>query len=444
MWKLDSWKQYEALHLPTYKDDAHLNEVLNSLKGFPPLVFAGEVRSLRKSLAKVAEGEGFLLQGGDCAESFSEFNADNIRDTFRVILQMAVILTSGTNLPVVKVGRMAGQFAKPRSSTTEIKNNVELESYKGDIINGIEFNQVKREPDPERMLKAYSQAASTLNLLRAFADGGYADLRFVNSWNMGFLKSGEEYKRYRDLAGKIQESLNFMEALGVNSINTPQLRKTDYYTCHEALLLPYEEALTRTDSTTGDIYDTSAHFVWIGDRTRFENSAHVEFCSGIQNPIGIKCGPSVDYDELIKIIDKLNPNNDPGRITLIARYGNDRVEKYLPKLIKQVQNEGRSVVWSCDPMHGNTIKSSEGTKTRPFSEILSEVKKNIQIHDAQGSWFGGIHLEMTGQNVTECTGGIDEISESELKDRYHTHCDPRLNANQAIELAFLISDELKN
>lgn len=444
MWKLDSWKQYEALHLPTYKDDAHLNEVLNSLKGFPPLVFAGEVRSLRKSLAKVAEGEGFLLQGGDCAESFSEFNADNIRDTFRVILQMAVILTSGTNLPVVKVGRMAGQFAKPRSSTTEIKNNVELESYKGDIINGIEFDQVKREPDPERMLKAYSQAASTLNLLRAFADGGYADLRFVNSWNMGFLKSGEEYKRYRDLAGKIQESLNFMEALGVNSINTPQLRKTDYYTCHEALLLPYEEALTRTDSTTGDIYDTSAHFVWIGDRTRFENSAHVEFCSGIQNPIGIKCGPSVDYDELIKIIDKLNPNNDPGRITLIARYGNDRVEKYLPKLIKQVQNEGRSVVWSCDPMHGNTIKSSEGTKTRPFSEILSEVKKNIQIHDAQGSWFGGIHLEMTGQNVTECTGGIDEISESELKDRYHTHCDPRLNANQAIELAFLISDELIN
>ena len=444
MWKLDSWKQYEALHLPTYKDDAHLNEVLNSLKGFPPLVFAGEVRSLRKSLAKVAEGEGFLLQGGDCAESFSEFNADNIRDTFRVILQMAVILTSGTNLPVVKVGRMAGQFAKPRSSTTEIKNNVELESYKGDIINGIEFDQLKREPDPERMLKAYSQAASTLNLLRAFADGGYADLRFVNSWNMGFLKSGEEYKRYRDLAGKIQESLNFMEALGVNSINTPQLRKTDYYTCHEALLLPYEEAMTRTDSTTGDIYDTSAHFVWIGDRTRFENSAHVEFCSGIQNPIGIKCGPSVDYDELIKIIDKLNPNNDPGRITLIARYGNDRVEKYLPKLIKQVQNEGRSVVWSCDPMHGNTIKSSEGTKTRPFSEILSEVKKNIQIHDAQGSWFGGIHLEMTGQNVTECTGGIDEISESELKDRYHTHCDPRLNANQAIELAFLISDELKN
>ena len=444
MWKLDSWKEYEALHLPTYKDNAHLNEVLHSLKGFPPLVFAGEVRSLRKSLAKVAEGEGFLLQGGDCAESFSEFNADNIRDTFRVILQMAVILTSGTNLPVVKVGRMAGQFAKPRSSTTEIKNSVELESYKGDIINGIEFDQLKREPDPERMLKAYSQAASTLNLLRAFADGGYADLRFVNSWNMGFLKSGEEYKRYRDLAVKIQESLNFMEALGVNSSNTPQLRKTDYYTCHEALLLPYEEALTRTDSTTGDIYDTSAHFVWIGDRTRFEKSAHVEFCSGIQNPIGIKCGPSVDYDELIKIIDKLNPNNDPGRITLIARYGNDRVEKYLPKLIKQVQNEGRSVVWSCDPMHGNTIKSSEGTKTRPFSEILSEVKKNIQIHDAQGSWFGGIHLEMTGQNVTECTGGIDEISESELKDRYHTHCDPRLNANQAIELAFLISDELKN
>ena len=443
MWTLNSWKNYKAKHLPEYKNQKHLDKVLTSLRDFPPLVFAGEVRSLRNSLAKASEGEAFLLQGGDCAESFSEFNADNIRDTFRVILQMAIILTSGTNLPIIKVGRMAGQFAKPRSSPTEKINDVELESYKGDIINGIEFDKSQRDPDPERMLKAYSQAASTLNLLRAFADGGYADLRFVNSWNMGFLKTGPEYSRYRDLANKIQENLNFMEALGIDSDNTPQLRKTDYYTCHEALLLPYEEALTRVDSTTGDVYDTSAHFVWIGDRTRFENSAHVEFCSGIQNPVGIKCGPSLDHDELIKIIDKLNPKNESGRITLIARYGNENVRKYLPNLVDRVQSEGRSVVWSCDPMHGNTTKSADGTKTRPFDKILSEVKNNIQIHRAQGSRLGGIHLEMTGQNVTECTGGLDEISESDLKDRYHTHCDPRLNANQAIELAFLISDELK-
>ena len=444
MWQLDSWKKYKAKHIPDYKDPEHLNRVLETLKGFPPLVFAGEVRSLSNSLAEVAEGNGFLLQGGDCAESFSEFHADNIRDTFRVILQMAIILTSGTNLPIVKVGRMAGQFAKPRSSPTEQNNGQELESYKGDIVNGIEFDETVRKPDPDRMLKAYSQAASTLNLLRAFADGGYADLRFVNSWNMGFLKSGSEYERYRKLANKIQESLNFMDALGVTTDNTPQLRKTDYYTCHEALLLPYEEALTRIDSTSGDIYDTSAHFVWIGDRTRFENSAHVEFCKGIKNPIGIKCGPSTDHDDLIKIIDKINPDNTAGRITLLARYGNDKVDNLLPKLIKRITDEGRIVVWSCDPMHGNTIKSSNGTKTRPFNEILSEVKKNIQLHNSLGSWFGGIHLEMTGQNVTECTGGIDEISESDLKDRYHTHCDPRLNANQAIELAFLIADELKN
>ena len=444
MWQLDSWKKYKAKHIPDYKNPAHLNRVLETLKGFPPLVFAGEVRSLSNSLAEVAEGNGFLLQGGDCAESFSEFHADNIRDTFRVILQMAIILTSGTNLPIVKVGRMAGQFAKPRSSPTEQKNGQELESYKGDIINGIEFDETVRKPDPDRMLKAYSQAASTLNLLRAFADGGYADLRFVNSWNMGFLKSGSEYERYRKLANKIQESLNFMDALGVTTDNTPQLRKTDYYTCHEALLIPYEEALTRVDSTSGDIYDTSAHFVWIGDRTRFENSAHVEFCKGIKNPIGIKCGPSTDHDDLIKIIDKINPDNTAGRITLIARYGNDKVDNLLPKLIKRITDEGRIVVWSCDPMHGNTIKSSNGTKTRPFDKILSEVKKNIQLHNSLGSWFGGIHLEMTGQNVTECTGGIEEISESDLKDRYHTHCDPRLNANQAIELAFLIADELKN
>ena len=443
MWQTDSWRKYKAKHIPKYPDMDHLADVEKTLKDFPPLVFAGEVRSLKKSLADVAEGRGFLLQCGDCAESFSEFHADNIRDTFRVILQMAVILTSGANLPVVKVGRMAGQFAKPRSSATEIIDGVELPSYTGDIINGIQFDETNRQPDPERLLKAYSQAASTLNLLRAFADGGYADLRHVNSWNMGFVKSGPQGERYRYLAHQIQESLNFMEALGITSSNTPQLRRVSYYTCHEALLLPYEEALTRVDSTSGDVYNTSAHFVWIGDRTRFKDSAHVEFCRGIQNPIGIKCGPSLDPDNLIQFLDILNPKDEAGRITLITRFGHDKVKDYLPKLIRKVQEEGRSVVWSCDPMHGNTIKSSEGVKTRRFDQILSEAKENIQIHKAEGSYAGGIHLEMSGQNVTECTGGLDDISEADLSDRYHTHCDPRLNANQAIELAFLIADELK-
>ena len=443
MWQTDSWRKYKAKHIPKYPDMDHLADVEKTLKDFPPLVFAGEVRSLKKSLADVAEGRGFLLQCGDCAESFSEFHADNIRDTFRVILQMAVILTSGANLPVVKVGRMAGQFAKPRSSATEIIDGVELPSYTGDIINGIQFDETNRQPDPERLLKAYSQAASTLNLLRAFADGGYADLRHVNSWNMGFVKSGPQGERYRYLAHQIQESLNFMEALGITSSNTPQLRRVSYYTCHEALLLPYEEALTRVDSTSGDVYNTSAHFVWIGDRTRFKDSAHVEFCRGIQNPIGIKCGPTLDPDDLIRFLDILNPKDEAGRITLITRFGHDKVKDYLPQLIRKVQEEGRSVVWSCDPMHGNTIKSSEGVKTRRFDQILSEAKENIQIHKAEGSYAGGIHLEMTGQNVTECTGGLDDISEADLSDRYHTHCDPRLNANQAIELAFLIADELK-
>ena len=443
MWKNNSWRKYRAKHIPEYPDKHGLKIVEETLKGFPPLVFAGEVRSLRKALSEVAEGNGFLLQGGDCAESFTEFSADNIRDTFRVLLQMAVILTSGINVPVTKVGRMAGQFAKPRSSETETIKGKSLPSYAGDIINDIEFSDQKRIPDPQRLLKAYSQAASTLNLLRAFADGGYADLRHVNSWNMGFVKSGPQGERYRHLAHQIQESLNFMEALGVTSDNTPQLRKVSFYTSHEALLLPYEEALTRIDSTSGDVYDTSAHFVWIGDRTRFKDSAHVEFCRGINNPIGIKCGPTLNVDDLIDLLDILNPNDDAGRITLITRYGHDKIESYLPKLIRRVQDEGRTVVWSCDPMHGNTIKSNSGIKTRKFNRILSELKQNIQIHKAEGSHAGGVHLEMTGQNVTECTGGLDDISDADLNDRYRTHCDPRLNANQAIELAFLIADELK-
>ena len=443
MWQTNSWRNFTAKHIPDYPNKNHLAEVEKTLGNFPPLVFAGEVRSLKQSLADVSEGNGFLLQGGDCAESFSEFHADNIRDTFRVILQMAVILTSAANLPVVKLGRMAGQFAKPRSSATETIDGVELPSYAGDIINDISFDLVKRQPDPERMLKAYSQAASTLNLLRAFADGGYADLNHVNSWNMGFVKSGPQGERYRHLANHIQESLNFMKALDINSTNTPQLRQVHYYTSHEALLLPYEEALTRVDSTTGDVYNTSAHFVWIGDRTRFKDSAHVEFCRGIKNPIGIKCGTSLDPDELIELLDILNPNDEAGRITLIARFGHNKVKKYLPKLIRKIQTEGRTVVWSCDPMHGNTTKSRKGIKTRSFNQIIDEVKQNIQIHKSEGSRAGGIHLEMTGQNVTECTGGLDDISEANLTDRYRTHCDPRLNANQAIEMAFLIADELK-
>jgi len=443
-WNMDSWRNHQAKHIPVYPDQSELKEIENILKGFPPLVFAGEVRSLKNSLSEVAEGNAFLLQGGDCAESFSEFNADNIRDTFRVILQMAVILTSGTKLPIIKVGRMAGQFAKPRSSPNEINNGQELPSYAGDIINDIEFNANKRKPQPSRMLTAYSQAASTLNLLRAFADGGYADLRHVQSWNMGFVKSGPQGERYRYLAEEIQKSLNFMDALGISSENTPQLRTVQYYTSHEALLLPYEEALTRVDSTSGMIYNTSAHFLWIGDRTRFIDSAHIEFCRGIQNPLGIKCGPSSDPEELAKIIDILNPMNDSGKITLITRFGNGNVEKYLPKLIKRITQEGKNVIWSCDPMHGNTMKSDSGKKTRKFENIIGEVKSNIEIHKSEGTHAGGIHLEMTGQNVTECIGGLDDISDSDLNDRYHTHCDPRLNANQAIEMAFLIADQLSD
>jgi len=385
---------------------------------------------------------GFTSGRGLCRK-FSEFHADNIRDTFRVILQMAVILTSGVSLPVVRVGRMAGQFAKPRSNLTENIDGVELPSYTGDIINDIRFDKDKRQPNPDRMLKAYSQAASTLNLLRAFADGGYADLRHVQSWNMGFVKSGPQGERYRHLADQIQESLNFMEALGITSQNTSRLRRVQFYTSHELLLLPYEASLVRQDSTSGNIYNTSAHFLWIGDRTRFLDSSHVEFCRGIENPIGIKCGPSLKPDELIQLLDILNPNDEAGRITLITRFGYKKIENYLPKLIRKIQQKGRTVVWSCDPMHGNTIKSSNGIKTRPFDHIIEEVKQNIKIHQSEGTHPGGIHLEMTGQNVTECTGGLEDITEADLTDRYRTHCDPRLNANQAIELAFLIADELK-
>lgn len=441
-WSPESWREFPIKQVPTYPDQALLQDVETRLGDFPPLVFAGEARALKKQLAEVAAGRAFLLQGGDCAESFAEHRADNIRDTFRVLLQMAVVLTYGAQLPVIKVGRMAGQFAKPRSADTETIDNVELPSYRGDIINGIEFNADARLPDPNRQIAAYRQSASTLNLLRAFAKGGYADLSEVHRWNLGFVADSPQGERYEAMARKIDEALAFMRACGVNSQSAPQMGMVDFFTSHEALLLGYEQALTRLDSTSGDYYCTSAHMLWIGDRTRQPDGAHVEFMRGIRNPIGIKCGPSLAPDELLTLLDTLNPENEPGRITLISRFGHDKVGNYLPQLIRAVKNSGHTVVWSCDPMHGNTIKASNGFKTRPVDLILSEVKNFMEAHRAEGTFPGGIHFEMTGQNVTECLGGAQAISEDDLSSRYHTHCDPRLNGSQALELAFLIAEHI--
>ena len=442
-WTKDSWRKKPIVQVPDYNDQELVTNVEGRLSSYPPLVFAGEARSLKESLAKVSRGEAFLLQGGDCAESFAEHLPDNIRDSFRVILQMAVVLTFGAGCPVIKVGRIAGQFAKPRSSNFEKQGDQELPSYRGDIINSIEFDKALRQPDPERQIMAYRQAASTLNLLRAFAQGGYANLDHVHQWNLGFVKESKQGEQYEALAGRISETLNFMNAVGINSETSAELRSVDFYTSHESLLLGYEEALTRVDSTTGEWYDTSAHMLWIGDRTRQPDGAHIEFVRGVKNPIGIKCGPSLEGSELLRLIDIINPENEEGRITLITRYGEGNVESHLPDLIRAVEAEGRSVVWSCDPMHGNTIKASNGYKTRPLDKILNEVKDFIDIHNSEGTYAGGVHIEMTGQNVTECTGGTQKISEEDLSDRYHTHCDPRLNANQALDLAFLISEKLK-
>ncbi len=441
-WTLNSWKNYPAKHLPKYEDEKELNMVLGKIKKYPPLVFAGETRSLKKSLAEVVKGKAFLLQGGDCAESFAEFNPDNIRDTFKAILQMSLVLTHSASLPVVKIGRIAGQFSKPRSSPIEKKDGRELPSYLGDNINGMEFTEKARIPDPKRLFRAYSQSASTLNLIRAFSQGGFADLRQVHLWNLGFINKKTKGK-YKEIEDKISDALAFMEACGINPENNRRLRTVNFYTSHEALLLPFEEAMTRVDSTTGEHHDTSAHFVWIGDRTRQTDGAHVEFCKGIKNPLGLKCGPTLKSDELIKLCNILNPNNEAGRLTLISRFGADNAEKSLPKLIKAIKKEGLNVIWSCDPMHGNTIKATNGLKTRPFDSVLKEVKNVFGIHQAEGSYAGGLHVEMTGQDVTECTGGAQKISEKELSNRYRTHCDPRLNASQALELAFLISDEIK-
>jgi len=442
-WKKNSWRKYPVKHIPEYPDKKELDKVLDKIGTFPPLVFAGETRHLKSQLADVVDGKAFLLQGGDCAESFAEFNPDNIRDTFKLMLQMSLVLTYSASLPVVKVGRIAGQFSKPRSAPTENKDGIELPSYLGDNINGMEFTDKARVPDPKRLFKAYSQSAATLNLIRAFCHGGFADLKNVHNWNLGFIKNSPELKRFKELEDNIANALAFMDACGINSDFNRRLKTVNFWTSHEALLLPFEEAMTRVDSTTGEYHDTSAHFVWIGDRTRQLDGGHVEFCKGIENPIGIKCGPTSKPDEIVKICNAINPKNEKGKITLISRFGHQNVEKFLPKLIRAVKKEGLNVVWSCDPMHGNTIKSTTGFKTRPFNDVVSEVKNVFAVHQSEGSYAGGLHVEMTGQDVTECTGGARKISDADLSSRYHTHCDPRLNSDQAIELAFLISDEIK-
>ncbi|MBR7889703.1 3-deoxy-7-phosphoheptulonate synthase class II [Marinomonas sp. A79] len=441
-WGLTSWREKTALQQPVYPSAEHLAQVESTLGKMPPLVFAGEARQLKKALAQVANGQSFLLQGGDCAESFAEFHANNIRDTFKVMLQMAVVLTYAGKCPVVKVGRMAGQFAKPRSSGMESINGVELPSYRGDIINGIDFTESARVPDPERLIQVYNQSAATMNLLRAFAQGGFADLHQVHQWNLDFLNASPAGSRFQGVASKIDDALQFMEACGVGS-GIGQLKETDFYTSHEALLLPYEQALTRKDSLTGEWYDCSAHMLWIGDRTRQLDGAHVEFLRGVQNPIGVKAGPTMDPEDLLKLCDALNPNNEAGRLNIIVRMGADKVEEGMPKLIQAIQREGKQVVWSSDPMHGNTVKASTGYKTRRVDDVLKEVQQFFQVHKAEGSYAGGVHFEMTGQNVTECVGGAFEVTEADLADRYHTHCDPRLNADQSLELAFMISETLK-
>ena len=439
-----SWRQFPVQQQPTYPDLVRLSEVEKQLRGYPPLVFAQEIRDLKHNLAGISDGKGFLLQGGDCAESFSDFNANSIRDTFKVLLQMAVVLTFGGRRPVTKIARMAGQFAKPRSADLETIKNISLPSYRGDIINGAGFDEWSRMPNPNRMLDAYHQSASTLNLLRAFAQGGLADLHQVNGWNMSFAESNPNKLRYLKMSERIEDALSFMEVLGINSQTAPSIRETQLFTSHEALLLNYEEALSRTDSFTGNRYNCGAHFVWIGERTRQLDHAHIEFFKQIDNPVGVKIGPTTKPDDLIRLIDALNPQNQAGRLTLITRMGADVLADKLPRLIQAVQKNGRNVVWSSDPMHGNTVKSNSGYKTRQFDDILRELKQFFAVHRSEGSYPGGIHLEMTGEHVTECTGGTCQILDSDLSKRYLTQCDPRLNGDQVLELAYIIADSLQD
>ena len=445
-WKPNSWRNYPVVQMPTYPDESKVNSVEARLSFKPPLVFAGEVQALKKSLALAEKGNAFILQGGDCAESFSQFSANGIRDTFKVLLQMAVILTYGSSIPIIKIGRIAGQFAKPRSSDVEIIDGIELPSYRGDMINDMEFNKTARQPDPQRLIDGYEQSAATLNLIRAFAQGGMANLEKVHEWTLGFLNNTPETDKYREIANRISESLNFMKACGLTSSSVPQLRETDFFTSHEALLLNYEEALTREDTITAEKgwYATSAHLLWVGDRTRQFDHGHIEYLSGIQNPVGIKCGPSLEKDDLIRLLDKVNPNNESGKVVLICRMGSEKVNEHLPKLIKKIKANGKNVTWCCDPMHGNTIKASNGYKTRRVAEILNEVNNFFLVHKSEGTLPGGVHFEMTGSNVTECLGGANEVKESDLGSRYHTHCDPRLNGSQSLELAFLVSDLIKS
>ena len=445
-WKPNSWRNYPVVQMPTYPDESKVNSVEAKLSFKPPLVFAGEVQALKKSLALAEKGNAFILQGGDCAESFSQFSANGIRDTFKVLLQMAVILTYGSSIPIIKIGRIAGQFAKPRSSDVEIIDGIELPSYRGDMINDMEFNKTARQPDPQRLIDGYEQSAATLNLIRAFAQGGMANLEKVHEWTLGFLNDTPETDKYREIANRISESLNFMKACGLTSSSVPQLRETDFFTSHEALLLNYEEALTREDTITTEKgwYATSAHLLWVGDRTRQFDHGHIEYLSGIQNPVGIKCGPSLEKDDLIRLLDKVNPNNESGKVVLICRMGSEKVNEHLPKLIKNIKANGKNVTWCCDPMHGNTIKASNGYKTRRVAEILNEVNNFFLVHKSEGTLPGGVHFEMTGSNVTECLGGANEVKESDLGSRYHTHCDPRLNGSQSLELAFLVSDLIKS
>ena len=445
-WKPNSWRNYPVVQMPTYPDESKVNSVEAKLSFKPPLVFAGEVQALKKSLALAEKGNAFILQGGDCAESFSQFSANGIRDTFKVLLQMAVILTYGSAIPIIKIGRIAGQFAKPRSSDVEIIDGIELPSYRGDMINDMEFNKTARQPDPQRLIDGYEQSAATLNLIRAFAQGGMANLEKVHEWTLGFLNDTPETDKYREIANRISESLNFMKACGLTSSSVPQLRETDFFTSHEALLLNYEEALTREDTITAEKgwYATSAHLLWVGDRTRQFDHGHIEYLSGIQNPVGIKCGPSLEKDDLIRLLDKVNPNNESGKVVLICRMGSEKVNEHLPKLIKNIKANGKNVTWCCDPMHGNTIKASNGYKTRRVAEILNEVNNFFLVHKSEGTLPGGVHFEMTGSNVTECLGGANEVKESDLGSRYHTHCDPRLNGSQSLELAFLVSDLIKS
>ncbi|WP_187648149.1 class II 3-deoxy-7-phosphoheptulonate synthase [Nitrosophilus labii] len=444
-WSPKSWRDFPIKQQPTYKDINRLKEIEKELSTYPPLIFAGEARDLKEKLSEVANGKAFLLQGGDCAESFANFNAANIRNLFKVLLQMNMVLMYSSGKPIVKIGRIAGQYAKPRSSDFEEVDGVKLPSYRGDIVNDIDFTSEAREAKPEKLLEAYYKSAATLNLLRAFARGGFASLDKVHKWNVDFVKNKDLGEKFEELACKITESLKFMEACGIDIKNTPQLSQTVLYTSHEALLLNYEEGLTRKDTFTGEWYDCSAHFLWIGDRTRDVNGAHVEFFRGIKNPIGVKVGPSMKKDELLELIDRLNPENEPGRLTLIVRMGADKIGEFFPPLLRVVKDAGKNVVWSCDPMHGNTYKTESGLKTRDFEKILSEVKQFFQIHKAEGTYAGGIHLEMTGSDVTECTGSISSsITAEGLKSRYHTQCDPRLNADQALELSFMIAETMKD